>query len=81
MNASIVQRYNEVLAEFSSDEGVLYCLSGINEGILEEVNDIRREDDDSTIPIAADESVFTSADAVNIVRTGCADVINIRMYR
>lgn len=35
----------------------------------------------SSIPIAADESVFTSADAVNIVRTGCADVINIKIMK
>ncbi len=34
--------------------------------------------DHSFVPIAADESVFTSADAINIVRTGCADVINIK---
>ncbi len=37
--------------------------------------------DHSTIPIAADESVFTSADAINIVRTGCADVINIKIMK
>lgn len=37
--------------------------------------------DHSLIPIAADESVFTSADAINIVRTGCADVINIKIMK
>lgn len=37
--------------------------------------------DHSQIPIAADESVFTSADAINIVRTGCADVINIKIMK
>jgi len=35
----------------------------------------------TSIPIAADESVFTSADAINIVRTGCADVINIKIMK
>ncbi|MBK7713730.1 MAG: dipeptide epimerase [Bacteroidales bacterium] len=37
--------------------------------------------DHSFVPIAADESVFTSADAINIVRTGCADVINIKIMK
>jgi L-alanine-DL-glutamate epimerase-like enolase superfamily enzyme len=35
----------------------------------------------SFIPIAADESVFTSADAINIVRSGCADIINIKIMK
>jgi L-alanine-DL-glutamate epimerase-like enolase superfamily enzyme len=37
--------------------------------------------DHTSIPIAADESVFTSADAINIIRTGCADVINIKIMK
>lgn len=37
--------------------------------------------DHSTIPIAADESVFTSADAINIVRNSSADVINIKIMK
>ena len=37
--------------------------------------------DNSSIPIAADESVFTSADAINIVRSGCADFINIKLMK
>ena len=37
--------------------------------------------DHTSIPIGADESVFTSADAINIVRTGCADVINIKLMK
>jgi len=37
--------------------------------------------DHTSVPIAADESVFTSADAINIVRTGCADVINIKIMK
>ena len=37
--------------------------------------------DHTSIPIAADESVFTSADAINIVRMGCADVINIKIMK
>jgi len=35
----------------------------------------------TSVPIGADESVFTSADAINIVRTGCADVINIKIMK
>ncbi len=37
--------------------------------------------DNTSIPIAADESVFTSADAINVVRTCCADVINIKLMK
>jgi L-Ala-D/L-Glu epimerase len=37
--------------------------------------------DHSLIPIGADESVFTCADAISIVRTGCADVINIKLMK
>jgi L-alanine-DL-glutamate epimerase-like enolase superfamily enzyme len=37
--------------------------------------------DHTSIPIAADESVFTSADAISIVRSGCADVINIKIMK
>jgi L-alanine-DL-glutamate epimerase-like enolase superfamily enzyme len=37
--------------------------------------------DHTSVPVAADESVFTSADAVNVVRTGCADVINIKLMK
>jgi L-alanine-DL-glutamate epimerase-like enolase superfamily enzyme len=35
----------------------------------------------TSIPLAADESVFTSADAINVIRTGCADVINIKIMK
>ena len=37
--------------------------------------------DHTSIPIAADESVFTSADAINVVRAGCADIINIKLMK
>ncbi len=37
--------------------------------------------DHTSIPVGADESVFSSGDAVNIVRTGCADVINIKLMK
>ncbi len=37
--------------------------------------------DHTCVPIAADESVFTSSDAINIVRKGCADVINIKIMK
>lgn len=38
--------------------------------------DARRRVD---VPIAADEAVFTPADAVNVVREGAADVINVKL--
>ncbi len=37
--------------------------------------------DHTSVPIAADESVFTSTDALNIVHTGCADIINIKIMK
>ncbi|MDZ7634747.1 MAG: enolase C-terminal domain-like protein [Bacteroidales bacterium] len=37
--------------------------------------------DNTEILIGADESVFTAADAIDIVRTGCADVINIKLMK
>lgn len=35
----------------------------------------------TSVPIAADESVFTSADAIEIIRMGCADLINIKIMK
>ena len=37
--------------------------------------------DNTEILVGADESVFTRADAINIVRTGCADAINIKLMK
>lgn len=37
--------------------------------------------DNTSIPVSADESVFTSADAINVVRAACADVINIKIMK
>ena len=37
--------------------------------------------DHSSVPVGADESVFNSADAMNIARWGCADVINIKLMK
>jgi len=37
--------------------------------------------DHTSVPVAADESVFTSADAVRVVRSGCADIINIKTMK
>ncbi len=37
--------------------------------------------DNTEIVVGADESVFTRADAINIVRTGCADAINIKLMK
>ena len=35
----------------------------------------------TSVPIAADESVFTSADAMAVARMGCADLINIKIMK
>jgi L-alanine-DL-glutamate epimerase-like enolase superfamily enzyme len=37
--------------------------------------------DNTEIPVCADESVFTAADAIEVVRTGCADAINIKLMK
>ncbi|HNR41336.1 MAG TPA: dipeptide epimerase [Bacteroidales bacterium] len=34
-----------------------------------------------SVPVAADESVFSGTDAINVVRSGCADVINIKLMK
>jgi len=35
----------------------------------------------TSVPVAADETVFTSQDAIRVVRIGCADVINIKIMK
>jgi len=37
--------------------------------------------DHTSIPVAADESVFTVADALRVIHTGCADIINIKIMK
>ena len=37
--------------------------------------------DNTEIMVGADESVFTRADAIDVVRTGCADAINIKLMK
>jgi L-alanine-DL-glutamate epimerase-like enolase superfamily enzyme len=37
--------------------------------------------DHTSVPVAADESVFTASDAMNVILTGCADVINIKIMK
>jgi len=37
--------------------------------------------DHTSVPIAADESVFTAADAIEVVRAGCADLLNIKIMK
>jgi len=37
--------------------------------------------DNTSIPVGADETVFTSSDAINVIRSGCADVINIKTMK
>lgn len=37
--------------------------------------------DNTSVMVGADESVFTAADAINVVRTGCADAINIKLMK
>jgi L-alanine-DL-glutamate epimerase-like enolase superfamily enzyme len=34
-----------------------------------------------SVPVAADESVFTPADAVRVIRSECADIINIKTMK
>lgn len=34
-----------------------------------------------SVPVAADESVFSGADAIDVVRSGCADIINIKLMK
>ena len=35
----------------------------------------------TSVPVAADETVFSSADAIKVVQTGCADLINIKIMK
>lgn len=37
--------------------------------------------DHTSVPIAADESVFTAADAIEVVRARCADLVNIKIMK
>jgi L-Ala-D/L-Glu epimerase len=37
--------------------------------------------DNTSIPVAADETVFTAADAIRVVRSECADVINLKLMK
>ena len=37
--------------------------------------------DNTEVLVGADESVFSAADAIDIVRTGCADAINIKLMK
>lgn len=37
--------------------------------------------DHTSVPIGADESVFTAADAIEIVKAGCADLVNIKIMK
>jgi L-alanine-DL-glutamate epimerase-like enolase superfamily enzyme len=34
-----------------------------------------------SVPVAADESVFSGADAISVVRSECADIINIKLMK
>ncbi len=46
-----------------------------------DLNGMKYVRDRTSVPVAADESVFTAADALNIVRSDCADVINIKLMK
>tara|TARA_Y100001980_G_scaffold46355_1_gene30706 strand:+ start:145893 stop:146975 length:1083 start_codon:yes stop_codon:yes gene_type:complete len=37
--------------------------------------------ENTPIPVAADETVFTAADAMAVVKSGCADIINIKLMK
>ena len=37
--------------------------------------------ENTSIPVAADETVFTAADAMAVVKSGCVDIINIKLMK
>jgi L-Ala-D/L-Glu epimerase len=37
--------------------------------------------DNTSVPVCADESVFTAIDALNVAKSACADVINIKIMK
>ncbi|MEQ9217113.1 MAG: dipeptide epimerase [Cyclobacteriaceae bacterium] len=37
--------------------------------------------ENTSIPVAADETVFTAANAMAVVKSGCADIINIKLMK
>ncbi len=49
--------------------------------IKSDLRGMRFVKDHTSVLIGADESVFTSADAINVVLAGCADVINIKLMK
>lgn len=76
---------------FSPNEAVRFILelekAGIRPLLFEQpviktdLQGMKYVKDHITVPVAADESVFTATDALNIVRTGCADIINIKLMK
>jgi L-alanine-DL-glutamate epimerase-like enolase superfamily enzyme len=47
----------------------------------DDLEGMRHVRDHVAVPVAADESVFTPADAVRVIRAECADIINIKTMK
>lgn len=49
--------------------------------VKHDLQGMKRVRDNISVPVAADESVFTAADALAVVKADCADLINIKLMK
>ncbi|WP_163710350.1 dipeptide epimerase [Mangrovibacterium lignilyticum] len=49
--------------------------------VKHDLRGMKRVKDSTSVPIAADESVFTAADALAVAKADCADLINIKIMK
>lgn len=49
--------------------------------VKHDLQGMKRVKDNTSVPVAADESVFTAADAIAVVKADCADFINIKIMK
>lgn len=49
--------------------------------VKHDLQGMKRVKDSTSVPVAADESVFTAADALAVVKADCADLINIKIMK
>jgi L-alanine-DL-glutamate epimerase-like enolase superfamily enzyme len=49
--------------------------------VKHDLQGMKRVKDNTSVPVAADESVFTAADAIAVVKAGCADLVNIKIMK
>lgn len=49
--------------------------------VKHDLQGMKRVKESTSVPIAADESVFTAADAINVIKADCADLINIKIMK